>query len=114
MANGLPLGLYLDLLAPRGEASAWSDRRMEDLFTLLSWRRRGLRIAREDAYHWEATLDPAALIDFDLVALFLSRPMPEVIGPWTSAGLDSQQLELLPMILAERLRGFGQSDLKPV
>lgn len=114
MANGLPLGLYLDLLSPRGEAAALPGRRMEDLFTLLSWRRRGLRIAREDAYHWETTLDPAALIDLDLVALFVSRPIPEFVRPWTSAGLDGQQLELLPMFLAERLRGFGEGGLEPV
>ncbi|MDO8410661.1 MAG: hypothetical protein Q7S93_11450 [Phenylobacterium sp.] len=108
MANGLPLGLYLDLLSPRDETPAMPSRRMEDFFTLLSWRRRALRIAREDVYHWESTLDPAALIDFDLVALFVSCPIPELVQPWRSADSDSHQLELLPMIIADRLRGVAE------
>ncbi|MBD3833554.1 hypothetical protein [uncultured Brevundimonas sp.] len=111
LANGLPLGLYLDLLAPRGETSALGESRLEDFATLLGWRRRGLRIARENTYHWRTVLDPVALVDFDLIALFLSRPIPELVGPWADGELDGDHLEWLPMIFAERLR-FGPGYLQ--
>jgi len=110
LANGLPLGLYLDLLAPRAEAAISIDGQWEDLFSVLSWRRRGLRIAQENTYHWRTILDPVALVDFDLIALFLSRPPSDLVGPWPYAKPDDSHLELLPIIMAERLRGYLQTS----
>ncbi|PZU72663.1 MAG: hypothetical protein DI531_12005 [Brevundimonas sp.] len=112
LANGLPLGLYLDLLAPRDEASGLGDSRFEDFATVMSWRRRGLRIARENTYHWRTILDPVALVDFDLIALFLSRPIPGFVGSWAYGELDGDHLEWLPMIVADSLRGFGPGYLQ--
>lgn len=112
LANGLPLGLYLDLLAPRDEASAPGDSRLDDFATVMSWRRRGLRIARENTYHWRTILDPVALVDFDLIALFLSRPIPGFVGSWAYGELDGDDLEWLPMIVADSLRGFGPGYLQ--
>lgn len=113
LANGLPLGLYLDLLAPREAAFASGDGAWEDLLTVLGWRRRGLRIARENTYHWRTILDPVALVDFDLIALFLSRPLPKFIGPWHDAEPEGGHLERLPIIVAERLRRYGPGHLQP-
>lgn len=113
LPNGLPLGLYLDLLAPREKASALGDSPWEDFGTVMSWRRRGLRIARENTYHWRTILDPVSLVDFDLIALFLSRPIPEFVRQWAFGELEGDHLEWLPMIVAERLRGFDPGFLQP-
>ncbi len=114
LPNGLPLGLYLDLLAPRDERVSRGDGRWEDLATVLSWRRRGLRIARENTYHWRTLLDPVALVDFDLLTLFISHPIPELIGPWAYADADDDRLALLPFVIAERLRRYGPGHLQPL
>jgi len=110
LANGLPLGLYLDLLAPREAASSVAQTRWDDLSAVFSWRRRALRIAKNDIYHWEGTLDLAKLIDFDLLALFVCRPTDEAGGrPFWDQVIGEDALAVLPMALADRVRGFGES-----
>lgn len=109
LANGLPLGLYLDLLAPRDTALAVAQTHWEDLSTVFSWRRRALRIAQNDVYHWKGTLDLAKLIDFDLLALFVCRPTGEAAEfPFFDQVIGEEALAFLPMALADRVRGFGE------
>jgi len=73
-ASGLPVAAFLRLLefgqgveAPNLEASGNVQM---DAMTLLTRRSRQLASAYEDHHHWRLLLSPAALLDFDLVALF--------------------------------------------
>ena len=67
MPNGLPFATMIDLVAD-DDGPALADA----IELTIAWRRQALRIARQDDYHWRLSLDPARLVDFDLIAALMA------------------------------------------
>ena len=108
-ASGLPFGVMLDLF----RIGPADDREASDAFTTaMAWRRQALRIARKDRYHWRLSLDPVALIDFDLLAVFTATGYPNAFLKRPVTGDEDAELEWLPAAMALQLRRgsdeFGQ------
>ena len=85
-----------------------------DVMTLFARRGRQLASAYEDRYHWRLLLSPAALLDFDLVALFAiwwahgrspKKEMPDL-------GSSLPPMMFLPMEVAQILHPRGERPLE--
>lgn len=108
--TGIALGAFIRLM-DFGQGSefenleAFGNPRL-DMMSVLARRGRQLASASEDRHHWRLLLSPAALLDFDLVALFAiwwahgrspRDMMPEL-------GSELPPMMMLPVQVAQTLR----------
>lgn len=90
-----------------------SERHRDHLLRLALERKEQLELAQADTYHWNRAMDPAQIVDFDLVALSMRALEVGNAVVYRDFFGNEDTLSGLPLTSAQGLLSNGRRDTRP-